>query len=120
MEAALRFVKKEENAATPAQEKCEVRIKQIMHLANTKENFIKSFTIDIDVKQLTPDLRKSLVKEIKHNKGKKLLNIKLIDKQEQLTALLFSKKQSIDVNADFLDYLDRNNLSYSTETQINL
>ncbi len=120
LEAALRFVKKEENADTPAQEKCEVRIKQIMHLANTKENFIKSFTIDIDVKQLTPDLRKSLVKEIKHNKGKKLLNIKLIDKQEQLTALLFSKKQSIDVNADFLDYLDRNNLSYSTETQINL
>ena len=65
-------------------------------------------------------MRKSLVKEIKHNKGKKLLNIKLIDKQEQLTALLFSKKQSIDVNTDFLDYLDRNNLSYSTETQINI
>ena len=115
-----RFSKDDQDkkSAENAPVECELRIRSIMHLANTKDDFIRSFTIDIPTERVNPDFRKSLLKEIKHNKGKKMLGIRLIDRESKMMAEMFSKKYAVDVNNELLDYLERNNLNYRTETQI--
>ena len=84
-------------------------------LANTKEEFIRSFTVDIPVEKITKEFRKELIKMIKANKGKKLLNLKILDKKNKLSVDFFSKKYAVDVNNDLLDYLIREGLNYSVE-----
>ncbi len=94
---------------------CRLRIKKMTLLANTKEEFIRSFTVDIPVEKITKEFRKELIKMIKANKGKKLLNLKILDKKNKLSVDFFSKKYAVDVNNDLLDYLIREGLNYSVE-----
>lgn len=109
-----------EGGDKPQQTDCELKIKRMILLANTKDDFIKTFTIDIPVNKLTESFRKSFVKELKKNKGHKMLSIKVLDFEKQIAADFFSKKLKIDVNNDLLDYLDHNNLDYSVEKEVNL
>ena len=94
---------------------CRLRIKKMTLLANTKEEFIRSFTVGIPVEKITKEFRKELIKMIKANKGKKLLNLKILDKKNKLSVDFFSKKYAVDVNNDLLDYLIREGLNYSVE-----
>jgi DNA-directed DNA polymerase III (polc) len=99
---------------------CETRIKKISLLSNTKENFIKSFTINLPISTLDKKFRKEFVSKLKSNKGKKLLCIKIIDSENKMSVEFFSKKYTVDVNDNLIDYLTHQGLSYSTEFNINL
>ena len=112
--------KKSEGDDKPQQIDCELKIKRMVLLANTKDDFIKTFTINIPIHKLTENFRKGFVKELKRNKGHKMLSLKILDYEKQIAADFFSKKLKIDVNNDLLDYLDHNNLDYSVEKEVNL
>lgn len=99
---------------------CELKIKKIVLLANTKDEFIKSFTIDLPVEKISKEFRKEFLKVIKANKGKKLLNVRIQDRINRLSVDFFSKKYTIDVNNDLLDYLNSNDLHYSTDCLVQI
>ena len=110
----------EENKENTTPVECDLKIRKITLLANTKEEFIKSFTINLPVTKVDKEFRKELLKTIKSNKGKKALSIKALDYQNQISVEFFSRKYKIDVNQDLIDFLEHHNLEYALETQIAL
>jgi DNA polymerase III subunit alpha len=99
---------------------CRLRIRRMTLLANTKEEFIRSFTMDIPVEKINKEFRKELIKNIKANKGKKLLNVRILDKTKGLSVEFFSKKYSVEVNEGLLDCLRHHDISYSTDFKITI
>ena len=117
------FAKPDPNAekdSKPAPVECELKIRRMTFLANTKDDFIKEFSINIPVKKITKEFRKELVKQLKENSGKKVLNIKIIDFENQMAVEFFSKKYRIDVNSQFIDFLDHHNIEYKTTVDVSL
>ncbi len=90
-----------------------LKIKNIRLLANTKEDFIRNFQINIDVSILDGFLRKNLVKQIKENKGKTNLIINVTDLDNNLSVEFMSSKYQISLNSSFLEFLDNNAIKYS-------
>ena len=91
----------------------ELKIKNIRHLANTKEDFIKEFTVNIPVKSVNGNFRKELVKKLKEHKGSTALVVKFLDYDKQLAVEFFSIKYQISLNRGFLEYLDSALIEYS-------
>ncbi len=115
------FSKQDENrkeGEKPSPVECELRIRKITLLANTKDDFIKDFTVNIPVKKINKAFRKELVSKLKEHKGKKLLSLKVLDYENQIAVNFFSKKYKIDVNPDFIDFLEHNNLEYSADMDV--
>ena len=108
--------KKEEN--TPVE--CDLKIRKITLLANTKDEFIKSMTLVLPVEKVDKEFRKNLLKALKANKGKKQLNLNVLDYTNQRAVEFFSRKYKIDVTPDFVDYIEHNNINYNIETQVHL
>lgn len=104
----------------PASVECELKIRKITLLANTKDEFIKQFTINIPVKKINKGLRKELVAQLKEHKGKKLLFLKALDYDNQVAVDFFSKKYKIDINPGFINFLEHHNLDYTVDTEVAL
>lgn len=96
----------------------ELKIKRMSLLANTKDEFVKQLTVSIPVKKICSSFRKDLIKELKANKGKKLLNLKILDFESQISVDFFSKKYKVDINNHLLDFLEHHNLDYSVEKEV--
>jgi DNA-directed DNA polymerase III (polc) len=99
---------------------CELKIKKATLLANTKDEFIKQFTINVPVKRINQDFRKQIIKTLKDNKGKKLLSVKVLDYENNIAVDFFSKKYKIDINLNFLDFLNHHNLDYKLDANVYL
>lgn len=97
---------------------CELKIKKVTLLANTKDEFIKNFMINLPVAKITKEFRKEMIKVLKSNKGEKALSLKVLDFDNQLAVEFFSRKYKIDINNDLLDFLDHQNLTYSVYKEI--
>ena len=91
----------------------ELKIKNIRHLANTKEDFIKEFMVTIPVKSIDGNFRKEFVKKLRENKGSTALVIKLADYEKRLAVEFFSAKYQVSLNRGFLDYLNSIPVEYS-------
>ncbi|MEF9987144.1 MAG: DNA polymerase III subunit alpha [Bacteroidales bacterium] len=111
---------KKEEGSKPALVECELKIKKITLLANTKDEFVKQFMVNIPIKKINKDFRKELIKQLKENKGKKLLSIKALDYENQIAVEFFSKKYKIDINKGFIDFLEHHNLEYSVVMDVNM
>lgn len=109
---------KEGEKATPVE--CELKIRRITLLANTKDEFIKRFMVNIPVKKIDKAFRKELIQQLKENKGKKILSLKVLDYENQIAVEFYSKKYKIDVNQGFLDFLEHHNLEYSVDIDVNI
>ena len=110
----------EENKENIGPVECDLKIRKITLLANTKEEFIKSFTINLPVTKVDKEFRKELLKMLKANKGRKALSLKALDYQNQIAVEFFSRKYKIDINADLIDFIEHHNLEYALESQIAL
>lgn len=99
---------------------CELKIRRITLLANTKDEFIKRFMVNIPVKKIDKSFRKELIQQLKENKGKKLLSLKVLDYENQIAVEFYSKKYKIDVNQGFLDFLEHHNLEYNVDVDISM
>jgi DNA polymerase-3 subunit alpha len=116
------FGKEEEKGpdGKPLPVECELKIRKMTMLANTKEEFIRKLTINIPIKKLSPDFRKDLLKALKGNKGKKGLSINLIDYEHGYSVEHISRKFKVDVNPDLLDFLTAHNLEYRIDAEVSL
>ena len=85
-----------------------------------KEEFIKKLTINVPVKRLSPAFRKELIKELKGNKGKKMLALNLLDYEHGYSVEFFSRKIKVDVNPGLVDYLTHHNLDYKIDADVYL
>ena len=99
---------------------CELKIRKITLLANTKDEFIKSFPINLPTDKIDKKFNKDLLKAIKANKGKKMLSINVLDYEHQIAVEFFSRKYKIDVTPEFIDFVEHYNLNYKVETQVHL
>ena len=89
-------------------------------LANTKEEFIKSLTINLPVKRITPEFRKELLKQLKEHKGKKMLSLNVLDYENKISVEFFSRKFKVDVNPGLIDFLEHNNLECKVQAEVSL
>jgi len=102
--------KKEENSK-PAD--CELKVKSIRLLSNTKEDFIKTITINIPVLQLDKHFRKDLLRVFKENEGTTRVIVKAIEYENQLAVEFFSTKFMVSLNDNLFKYFDSLGLEYS-------
>lgn len=99
---------------------CELKIRKMTFLANTKDDFVKEFSINIPVKKINKVFRKELVKQLKQNSGKKMLTLKVLDYENQISVEFFSKKYKIDINNQFIDFLEHHNIDYNVNVEVSL
>jgi DNA polymerase-3 subunit alpha len=90
-----------------------LKIKNVRHLANTREDFIRQITVNIDVAQLDAFLRRSLVKAIKENRGKTVMILNIVDMENKISAEFYSGKYNIALTDSLIDFLEGNLLRYS-------
>ncbi|MDD4638702.1 MAG: DNA polymerase III subunit alpha, partial [Bacteroidales bacterium] len=90
-----------------------LRIKSMRHLANTKEDFVRSVTINIPLEGLTSSLRKGLISNFKENKGNTAVIINVLDYKNRLNAEFVSSKYKISLNLSLLSYLEKEGLEFS-------
>lgn len=83
------------------------------HLANTKEDFVRSVTINIPLEGLTSSLRKGLISNFKENKGNTAVIINVLDYKNRLNAEFVSSKYKISLNLSLLSYLEKEGLEFS-------
>ncbi len=114
-----RFIKKENQdapgggASKNAPVECDLKLKNIAMLANTKEDFIRTLEIDLPVEAITAEFRKELIKILKANKGKKMLSIKAISAREGFCVECFSRKFKIDPSEELLAWLENNHIRFN-------
>lgn len=116
------FGKEEEKGpdGKPLPVECELKIRKMTMLANTKEEFIRRLIINIPINKLSDDFRKDFVKVLKGNKGKKGLAINLLDFEHGYSVEHISRKFKVDVNPELLDYLTAHNLEYKVDAEVSL
>ena len=110
----------EENKENTTPVECDLKIRKITLLANTKEEFIKKLTINVPIKRLSPAFRKELLKQLKEHKGKKMLALNLLDYDKGYSVEFFSRKFKVDVNPGLLDFLAHHNLEFKVESDVYL
>ena len=91
----------------------EVKIKSISLLGNAKDEILKSITVTLPVSEITQDFVTDIKSILASNIGMVEFRIKLIDKEESLSAELFSRKFRISVNDVIIDYIKNNGLQYN-------
>jgi DNA polymerase-3 subunit alpha len=99
---------------------CECRVRRMTLLANTKDDFIRSFTISLPAGRINGDIRRNLTSLLKKNKGNHTLEIRLTDHEKRIAVEFQSMKYRIDVNNDLLEYLNDNDIKYTVDTRISL
>lgn len=110
----------QESKENAAPVECELKIRKITLLANTKEEFIKEFTINIPVTVIDKNFRAELIKALKANKGKKALSVKALDYEHEIAVDFFSRKQKVDVTPELIDFLAHHNIEYKVDVQVNM
>ena len=89
------------------------KIKKIDLLGNVGQTYVSGLSVNVDTSLLSPEFRKKLVALLKGSKGNTQLTLHLIDKETGYALDFYSKKFSVDINADFLDSLKQLGLQYT-------
>ena len=100
----------------------ELRILKMALLSNTKDDFIKEFHVEIPLGSVTPELRKSLLKEFRQHKGKARLYIDLTFSHDGVedSLELFSKKFSVSPGYELINFLNQKNLRHRMVTKVEM
>jgi DNA polymerase-3 subunit alpha len=92
---------------------CELKIKSMRLLSNTKEDFIRSITLNIPALRIDKQFRKDMVTAFKENKGSTRVIIKVLDYESQISAEFFSSKYLVALTDDFFSYLSNEGIEWS-------
>jgi len=84
----------------------EPRIRTITYLSNIREETFKSVSLTLRLEQITDEWLNELNHRIEANKGNILLRFKIVDPDTNQTVELFSRKQRVNLNKEFVDYLE--------------
>ncbi len=90
-----------------------LKIKKIDLLGNVSQTYVAGLSVNVDTSVLSPEFRKRLVNVLKSSRGSTQLTLHLHDKDTGYVLDFYSKKYSVDINADFLDSLRQLGLQYS-------
>ena len=86
----------------------ELKVKSMSLLANAREDFIKSISIDIPLSFISQDMVDSLDKLMEKNKGDVQLKFRIIEKEENIAVNMFSRSKKISLSAEVVSYLQEN------------
>ncbi len=111
-EIAERYFIKAEERAKGKTSPYAFKIKKISLLGNISADLIKTFSLNLDSKQLNEKFRKELVKLVKSYAGPTKLSVFLFDAKSGYRVELFSKKFSVTVCADLLSGLEHLGITY--------
>ena len=111
-EIAERYFIKAEERAKGKTSPYAFKIKKISLLGNISADLIKTFSLNLDSKQLNEKFRKDLVKLVKTYAGPTKLSVFLFDARSGYRVELFSKKFSVAVCADLLSGLEHLGITY--------
>ena len=111
-EIAERYFIKAEERAKGKTSPYAFKIKKISLLGNISADLIKTFSLNLDSKQLNEKFRKELVKLVKTYAGPTKLSVFLFDAKSGYRVELFSKKFSVAVCADLLSGLEHLGITY--------
>lgn len=92
---------------------CELKVKSIRLLANTREDFIKSITLTVPVSTITKHFRKELMANFKENKGSTRVVVKVIDYQNKISVEFISTKYSVALTDNLLRYFESAGIEWS-------
>lgn len=107
------FLKIEMKLRYASQKNVEPKIVRMALLANVKENFLESFTIDVPSAKITPEFRKEFVALLKENKGEANTPVVLkITDVEKGFSLTYNTKFKVEITKDFLSMLEKYGLRY--------
>ena len=114
-----RFRKKDD---TGGEDTYEIRIMDMVLLANTRDEYIKEFHIELPLEAATPQLRKELAKELKGHPGAARLFIDLRFSHDGAEDRLdlFSKKFTVAPDYGLYAFLDRHNLRHHLVKKVTL
>ncbi len=86
----------------------EFKVKSMSLLANAKEDYIKSISLDIPLSYITPDTIESLDELSDKNKGEVLLKFRIIEQEENIAVNMFSRSKKISLSAEVMSFLEKN------------
>lgn len=97
---------------------CRMQIDSIRLLNNTKDEFVKEILVKLPVEHIQPDFRSNLVKVLKHNKGKAILTLYVVDRQQDLSVEFVSRKFRVSPERALFEFLETENLPYQIRKKI--
>ena len=114
-----RFRQKDGQEGAPSYE---LRLKNMMLLSNTRDEFIKEYHVELPLASVTPELRAALLKELKHRKGHTRLFLDLVFEHEgtEHRLSLFSKKFRVMPGYELGSFLERNGLRHRMVTEVRI
>jgi DNA polymerase-3 subunit alpha len=92
---------------------CELKVRSMRLLSNTREDFIKSITLSLPVSMITKNLRRDLTNIFKENKGSTRVVVKILDYETQISVEFVSIKYSVALTDVLLNYLEANGIEWS-------
>jgi len=90
----------------------ELKASAISLLANIKDELVKKICLKFPVETITPEFRKELLQALKEHSGKTRLEIKIVDKENQIVVDFFSRSFRVSMNPGFVTFLERNEIEY--------
>jgi DNA polymerase-3 subunit alpha len=91
----------------------ELKIKNIILLANVKDELVKQVCLTLPIEIVTPEFRKEMVAVLKEHSGATRLNIKIVDQVNQIVVDFFSRLFRVSMNPGLVAFLERNGVAYS-------
>jgi DNA polymerase-3 subunit alpha len=92
-------------------EELEFKILSMQHLAEVADS-ISSIRIELDIHDVCTTLTDMLLKKAEENSGNTTLHFSIFDHQEDVKIKLSSKKYRVAPTADFMSFLETNELNY--------
>ncbi|MDR2039805.1 MAG: DNA polymerase III subunit alpha [Bacteroidales bacterium] len=90
----------------------EPKIKTITMLNNVKEDMLKSISLTLPLQLITEEWMDELNNQMDAHKGNTLVKFKIIDAEENQIVDMFSRKQKISLDNDFIEYLRSRDLGF--------
>ena len=90
----------------------EPKIRTISYLTNVREEMLKSVSVTLPLERITDDWVNELNIRTEASKGNVMLRFKIIDHETNQTVEMFSRKQRINLNKEFIDYLESMNVEF--------
>ncbi len=89
-------------------ENYEIKVKDMMMLADVREQMIRSISLNISLNRLTDDLIGAVMKHAVTSRGKTRIRFMVTDPDEHIQIEMFSRKYKVKPTSEFLNFLDNN------------
>ena len=91
----------------------ELKIESMTQLSEVRDTMIKEIIVQVPVEEVTESFIKSFNEQVKASKGPVTLRMKVYDKETGVYLSLFSKSNKVMITSQFIDYLEKNNITFN-------